>query len=549
MPTNCLRKFQKPILFSSIPEKFPNPFDYKICPIARQAAEELQAELELNKQYNNIQQDIEGKMYGVLVVQDKNQDIYYLAAFSGKLETGNKIEGFVPPVYDLFDPNGFFRKGEKEINIISRKIEQLESEEKYLSLKERLKKIKHDFELELQLLKTELREFKKERDLERLNLVDLPDSEYTLIRLAEESVRDHFRLKDLKRSQKKQLSLMTEEYSLINDEIESLKKLRKNKSSQLQDQIFEEFSFLNSNSEKKSLNDIFSITENNLPPSGTGECAAPKLLQYAFKHGYRIISLAEFWWGSSPESEIRHHKNFYPPCRGKCVPILGHMLSGIEMNTIQIPEQNSISLELPILYEDEYLMAINKPIDLLSVPGLTKQDSVYSIIKSKHPEYSGPLIVHRLDMSTSGIMLIPKNLQVYQNLQSQFTHRKIKKTYIAILEREIDEIEGEINLPIRVDLDDRPRQMVCKLYGKPAITQYRVITKNNGTTRIRFSPLTGRTHQLRVHSAHKLGLAAAIVGDELYGIKGERLMLHASQIIFLHPMTGKEIEINCKEPF
>ncbi|NOT36374.1 MAG: RNA pseudouridine synthase [Saprospiraceae bacterium] len=552
----CFRNFKKDIHSIEIPAQFPDPFSHDISDIAKLAASELQEELEASQDYqeknNTSSNQPIGKMYGVLVVQDKEGKIFYLAGFSGKLEQGNLIQGFVPPIFNLFVPQNFFRLGETEINKINREIEELEKDPKYLNLQKKYDQLKTNLTVEFNRLSENLKAAKNLRAIQRENILQNPSDpqmDNLIDALNKESIKDHFTRKDFKRNMKHKLEELDIELNRFKREINSKKQLRKDKSASLQDRIFKEFSFLNCMGELKSLQDIFPISKDVLPPSGAGECAAPKLLHYAFTHKLKVIALAEFWWGANPESEIRRHKTFYPPCKSKCVPILSHMLEGIEIATKSSANKILPSIEIPVLFEDDYLLVINKPSGLLSVPGLKELPSVYSILKEKYPQITGPTIVHRLDMGTSGIMIIAKNIEIYQNLQAQFINRTIKKTYLAILDGEINNDKGEINLPLRVDLEDRPRQLVCHLYGKTALTKYRVLEKKKGLTAVEFTPYTGRTHQLRIHSAHKLGLNTPIVGDELYGSKKDRLMLHANSIEFLHPILSTIITIRCNPEF
>ena len=259
--------------------------------------------------------------------------------------------------------------------------------------------------------------------------------------------------------------------------------------------------------------------------------------------------MAEFWWGISPDSEVKVHKEFYPACRGKCEPILSHMLEGIELDVNPMSINPAEGKELPIIYEDEYLLLVNKPAEFLSVPGKTIDDSVQTRIQLKYPNATGPLLVHRLDMSTSGIILIAKQKDIHESLQKQFLKRTVEKRYMALLDGYVKSSDGEISLPLRVDLEDRPRQLVCYEHGKHALTTYEVLERKNGRTRIHFYPHTGRTHQLRVHAAHSKGLNAPIIGDDLYGQKADRLHLHAEYLSFWHPITKERMEINCPAPF
>ena len=342
-------------------------------------------------------------------------------------------------------------------------------------------------------------------------------------------------------------------------EIEQLKTERKERSAALQRKLFEQFRMLNVRGEVKDLYTIFEQTVQKVPPAGAGECALPKLLQYAYLHQLKPLAMAEFWWGDSPKNEIRHHGYYYPSCKGKCEPILQHMLQGLKVD--ENPLLNSIheDEELEIVYEDEWLVVVNKPTGMLSVPGKEEdRDSVYHRLKKKYPDATGPMIVHRLDMATSGLLLVAKTKEVHQHLQAQFTSRSIKKRYVAVLDGATATVEktvplpgraGRIELPLCLNPLDRPRQIVSREHGKEAITEYRIISESEKYTRIAFYPLTGRTHQLRIHAAHPEGLGCPILGDELYGKKADRLYLHAEYIEFRHPISGKILRIQKEADF
>ncbi|MEQ3690673.1 MAG: RluA family pseudouridine synthase, partial [Flavobacterium sp.] len=319
----------------------------------------------------------------------------------------------------------------------------------------------------------------------------------------------------------------------------SKKEIRSFKSVQLQQQLFDNYAFHNQYKKSKSLGEIFK----NNPPAGAGECAAPKLLHYAFQNDLKPIAMAEFWWGESPKSEIKKHKQFYPACTGKCEPILKHMLLDIKMDENPFLNNTAENQDIEIVFEDDYLSVIHKPHEFLSVPGKNVKDSVYQRVKDLYSNATGPLIVHRLDMSTSGLMLIAKSEEVYKNLQSQFLKRTVQKKYVALLNGIVTPNEGFIDLPLRVDLDNRPNQLVCYEHGKSARTKFEVISRENNKTRIHFYPISGRTHQLRIHASHKLGLDCPIIGDDLYGTKANRLHLHAEEITFEHPISNEKITI------
>lgn len=259
--------------------------------------------------------------------------------------------------------------------------------------------------------------------------------------------------------------------------------------------------------------------------------------------------MAEFWWGESPKSEIRKHLHYYPACRGKCEPILGHMLQGLAVDDNPLLVNPELQRPIEIVYEDEDLAIVNKPEEFLSVPGIYIQDSIYERMKIRYPKATGPIIVHRLDMATSGILIIAKNKEAHKALQSQFIKKTVTKRYVALLDGIVEGNEGYIDLPLRVDLEDRPRQMVCFEHGKPAKTKWEVIERKDGKTKVYFYPITGRTHQLRMHASHPMGLNTPIVGDDLYGTKNTRLFLHAESITFKHPRTQETVSFQVKEGF
>ena len=550
LPADCFIPFQSLVDSISLPEKFTFPFNYEPHPLCRIAAKELQhyldnqSEWEHNFGMNHPIDGAEGgKMFGVLVVQNRQNKLGYLAAFSGNLAGKNLLPGFVPPVFDLQQKEGFFKKGEANISQINRKIKELEEAPEYLACKEL---VQTETEMAANVLdqqKKQLKEAKQARKaLRQKAQTELTPDQYATLqaKLIKESQRDKYAYKQLSKEWKERLIKNQQQLDCFLDEIARFKEERKTKSAALQQKLFEQYQFLNQKGEEKTACEIFAHTTQKVPPAGTGDCAAPKLLQYAFLHQLRPVAMAEFWWGQSPKTEVRKHGHFYPACRGKCEPILlGHMLKGIRMDENPLLALTEKKKEVEILFEDEALLVINKPAEFLSVPGKTPADSVYSQMKQKFPEATGPLIVHRLDMSTSGLMLIAKSKETHKILQSQFLKRTIRKRYVALLEGIVQENEGTIDLPLRVDLDNRPRQLVCTEYGKPAQTRWQVIERLNQRTKIHFYPFTGRTHQLRVHSSHPLGLNIPIVGDDLYGQKANRLHLHAEYIEFSHPLSGE----------
>ena len=472
------------------PERFTYPFCYEPHPLCQLAAKEVQAEIaRINPQ--------EGKMFGVLVVEVNEKlkvkseksiaGLGFLAAYSGLLEGRNDWEYFVPPVYDAQQPDGYFKTKEREISQLSTINYQLDAQ-------------------------------------------------------------------------------------------------RREMSQNLQEWLFHQYQLLNARGEVKDLVDIWQSyydkpklrTKFPMPPGGTGDCCAPKLLQYAYQHGLKPVCMAEFWWGESTKTELRQHLNYYPACRGKCKPILSWMLQGLEVD----PDPELLrfqKMEIPVVYEDEWLLVVNKPSGMLSVPGRIEQYSVETVMQERYP---GSNVAHRLDMGTSGLLIVAKTPEVYRALQEQFVKHQVKKKYIAVLEGQegpikldgLDELEklvkldelvkleklveleehssfptkGRIELPLRPDPMNRPRQVVDMEHGKRAVTDYEFISPNI----VALYPQTGRTHQLRIHCAHPDGLGRPIVGDELYGTKGDRLMLHAAEIWFRHPITGEPMHIeSCMKLF
>lgn len=493
-----------------------------------------------------------GKMFGVLVVQNKEGELGYLAAFSGKLAESNHWEKFVPPVFDMLQKESYFKQEEQILNGINREIEILEKNEEWAMLRQKHEQDIAEGQRQISECKLKIKKEKKIRKQKRETAQhDLaPDElEILLEQLRKESIKQQYYLKDLNHYWKERKTGNEKKLAFWEQKITALKQARKKKSAALQSYLFEQYQFLNLAGKTKNLLDIFSQTVFKTPPAGAGECAAPKLLQYAFSHDLKPICMAEFWWGASPKSEIRKHQNFYAACKGKCEPILGHMLEGIETDPNPLLINYAEGREVPIIYEDDVMLVVNKPHEFLTVPGKHINDSVYWRMKQKYPEATGPLVVHRLDMSTSGIVLIAKDKESHKILQRQFIKRTIQKRYVALLDGVLQEDEGIIDLPLRGDINDRPRQLVCFEHGKSARTKWKVVAREGNKTRIHFFPITGRTHQLRVHAAHLQGLNTPILGDDLYGKVGERLCLHAEWIEFQHPIRKKTIQIKVESDF
>ena len=529
------------------PKRMNNPFDYEPHPLCIKACRELQAYLAKREDW---QEEIcRGKMFGVLIVErnEPGQDtpqLGYLAAYSGQIGGRSDWEDFVPAVFDYLQPNGFFKIREAIISSMNLIIKDMEvSEKKIQQLIQPLEGLRKS---EIDKLQKNLKEAKAKRDAirQRGNLTSEEEAE--LIRESQ-YMKAEFRRKKRKIEEKTEPEL---DYEKIKEDIRKIKQSRKQHSDNLQRWLFSQFNMLNDKGECKNLIDIFKDTAAKTPPAGSGECCEPKLLQYAYSLGYKPLQIAMFWWGESPKEEIRHHLHFYPACNGKCKPILQWMLpaSTFEPAAVDLSIYNKVET----LYEDREIAVIHKPEGLLSVPGKdTAQPSVYALMRSKYPEATGPLIVHRLDMSTSGVMMIAKTEFAYHRLQKAFLNHQIQKKYVAIISGKDIPEKGIISLPLMPDYLDRPRQIVNHTQGKEAITEYEVLEHvDDSHLRIALYPKTGRTHQLRVHCAHQEGLNAPILGDPLYGNeKAVRLHLHAEEITFEHPLTGKKMTITRKADF
>ena len=583
----------------NVPARMNNPLDYEPHPLCIQACREVQ---EMLARREDWQEEIaRGKMFGVLIVENVKTDTDvpkwgypaadseapkwgYLAAYSGQIGGRSDWEDFVPAVFDYLQPDGYFKTHEAEISRINQSISHLEKDERMKEARTLIRQLQEERKRTIAAYQEKVKEAKAKRDSRREagNLSEAEEAE-----MIRESQFMKAELRRLKKSLSEKTALETE-FEDYQENILRLKQLRKQLSDALQQWLFSQFRMLNQEGESKDLLEIFrdealkeypqaAIATSRIaalkmvPPAGSGECCEPKLLQYAYLHGYRPLQMAMFWWGESPKEEIRHHLQFYPACNGKCKPILHWMLPDRVFDS-KIAEKQA----LETLYEDDQLAVIYKPSGLLSVPGKdSSQPSVYSIMRKKYPAANSPLIVHRLDMATSGLMIIAKTDFAYHRLQKEFLHHRVQKKYIAIIgckdQEACDKIwekakkeelkeEGKssisaekqkISLPLMPDYLDRPRQIVNHEQGKEAITEYEVLDRIDAThLRLALYPKTGRTHQLRVHCAHHEGLNAPILGDPLYGNeKASRLHLHAEEITFEHPLTGKEINIKREADF
>lgn len=523
-----------------LPSEFTYPFHYIPHPLTVMAAREVQDYLASRTDWT--EELSEGKMFGVLIVQTPEGKVGYLAAFSGNLAGSNLHSFFVPPVYDLLQPDGFFRIEEANISAINKRIKELESSRQLTEMRTALAECRAQVDRTLADAKQQMKEAKIVREQRRSEGAG-EEEQKAMIR---ESQFQKAEYKRLEKRLKEEMQQQAEELENQEQLIRQLKQERKTRSAALQQKLFEQFRMLNAKGEVKDLCELFKDTPQGTPPAGTGECALPKMLQYAYQHRLKPLAMGEFWCGKSPKEEVRHEGHFYPSCKGKCAPILKHMLIGLQVAKNPLAENVHKDTEPEIVYEDEWLLVVNKPAGMLSVPGKEALNSVYQFLHERYPEATGPMLVHRLDMATSGLLLAAKDKDTHQVLQALFSGRQIKKRYTAILSGTVSSDEGVISLPLCPNLHDRPRQIVSFEHGKPAVTRYKVLERKNGKTLIAFYPLTGRTHQLRVHAAHQQGLSCPIVGDELYGKRADRLYLHAAELSFTHPVSGKDITI-CRE--
>ena len=592
------------------PKRMNNPLDYTPHPLCIKACKELQTYLAERKDW---QEEIcRGKMFGVLIVEKLPQNIAqgkseigYLAAYSGQIGGRSDWDDFVPAVFDYLQSDGYFKTHEAEITRINQSILQLESDERMKEAKKLIASLEEERKKTIAAYQEKIKEAKAKRDARREEARLDPEHKAVTPEEEQEMTKESqfmkAELRRLKKSLAEKTTLETE-YADYQDNLQRLKQLRKTLSDALQQWLFSQFRMLNYQGESKDLLEIFrdaafqdtthrdsafrdslldspqaSIISKRtafkmVPPAGSGECCEPKLLQYAYSHGFKPLQMAMFWWGESPKEEIRHHLQFYPACNGKCKSILHWMLPDkvfATSTTAMSPNDNtsikdvSTYNKVETLFEDQELAVIYKPEGLLSVPGKDSlQPSIYALMRKRYPTAASPLIVHRLDMATSGLMVIAKTEFAYHRLQKEFLHHRVQKKYIAIIgckdKEACDRLakvskrgRAFLSLPLMPDYLDRPRQIVHHEQGKEAITEYEILERIDDThLRLALYPKTGRTHQLRVHCAHQEGLNAPILGDPLYGNeKASRLHLHAEEITFEHPLTGKKITIQRKADF
>lgn len=543
----CFNRFKSDISGIELPLRFNNPFYYSPHPLCLLAADEARAVLDADEALSK--EAGKGKMFGVLVVRDASGVVGYLKAFSGLLFGRNVYEGFVPPVFDMQEPQGYFKREEASISAINKAITDIEHSDAFLLAVEAVEAEKRDAEKRISEKSALFQANRQERRRKR-NLGSLTHEEENS--LIKESQFEKAELKRLRRSCEMKIAEKEKVVTSFKERVFELKTERRNRSVALQQWLFEQFVMLDANGVGKNLIDIFAERLSAMPPAGAGECAAPKLLQYAYMNSLEPLALAEFWVGISPAGEVRRDGCFYGACKSKCEPILGHMLQGLDVEESALEKGGDIDA-MDIVYEDEYLVVVNKPPGVLSVPGIIGGMSVQQWLRDVYLHSNELFVAHRLDMATSGLLVAAKSIEVYKALQRQFAEQQVKKRYLALVDGVPKMNKGVISLPLSSDYLNRPRQKVDYINGKEAVTNYEVIGARmyNGKkcSLVCFAPVTGRTHQLRVHAASREGLDSPIVGDALYGAMNKRLMLHAASLCFYHPVNGSAVELDCECDF
>lgn len=540
-------RFKKDISSVSLPTSFNNPFHYSPHTLCVWAADELR--LLLQSDPCLAADAATGKMMGVLVVRNIAGEVGYLAGFSGLLCGGNRQAGFVPPVLDFLAPDGCFKREEAAITAINHKIAEIERSDEYHSAVEAVAHSECYAHETIAARKQQYAANKKARDEKRASGTATAAELEALIH---QSRFEKAELKRLARACNEQVESARALLLPFTQRIAALAAERKQRSAALQEWLFTQFNVLNGRGEKASLLQIFATYTGTLPPAGAGECAAPKMLHYAYENNMQPLAMAEFWVGASPTGEVRRDGFFYPSCKSKCYPILSYMLQGIDVEESALERGGDNLSAIKVVYEDDSLIVVDKPHGVLSVPGIVGGSSVQDWLRSTYKS-NDIFVVHRLDMATSGLLVAARSMDVFKAMQGLFASREVEKRYVALLNGVPQQCEGEITLPLMPDYDHRPCQKVSFEEGKPAKTIFKLLRNvqcgSSECALMLLQPVTGRTHQLRVHCAHHLGLNVPIVGDALYGATAERLMLHASYVAFRHPVSGRRVEFSSLAPF
>ncbi len=543
-----------------VADAFPSPFD-ELGPheLARQAAEVMQAEFRAGLIAPGIPTATldgpeGGKMFGVLVVQQPDGRIGFLRSFSGMLAGRWDVPGFVPPLFNREARTQVEPAGEAVVKALFARAEELRTSSELVSLRTAHEAQEARHTAERAALRARHEEKRRRRHARRAELTAsdaLAEAEKreALHALDQESRGDKAEQRRLDAAQEEERRALVPKRARLERRLQALDRLRRIVCRALMKRIHDTYEVPNARGERRLLRALYAPGE---PPSGAADCAAPKLLAHAFTHGLRPLALAEFWWGAPPLSGGRVTGAFYAACKDKCGPLLPFMLEGLRVASPRAFSPPAIvGTELSIVFEDAWVVVVDKPSGLLSVPGkdASVTDSVLARLRARYPHATGPLLVHRLDLDTSGLLVAALDSRTHAALQRQFVHREVQKRYVAWVEGRVQGERGTIDFPMRVDLHDRPRQIHDPVHGKPAVTRWEVLERRGERTRVAFFPLTGRTHQLRVHAAHPLGLGTPIVGDRLYGHEDRRLHLHAESLAFRHPETGQLVSFERPAPF
>ena len=538
----------------ALPTRFTFPYYYTPHPVCEFAMLQLQQSLV----DCGVNENSQGNLYAVLLVQNPTtQEFGYLSAFSGlQLDPAlvsqlNNIQ-FVPPA---FDSKQF--QSQNSVNLahqlqLANDIKKLQQSHNLDALLAELEELKiksaqaiDTFQLAMAANKAQRNELREQANQEKA-LGNQESATNLLKQLGNQSSQEKRDLKALRIEWKQKIAERQSHVDLIESELKNRKQDHQAISEQLETQRLSHYRFINQAKQSKNL---LELLDGKDALEGSGDCCLPKLLNFAFEHGFKPLALSEFWWGLPPKDVIRQHANLYPVCQSKSFEILEHQLSGIELEDNPLIVNPAVGKSFNIVYEDDEIVVVNKPEEFLSVPGKFIEDSVYTRIKALYPNATGPLIIHRLDMSTSGLLILALTAESNKHIQKQFIDRTVEKRYTALLDGEINGESGDISLPLRGDITDRPRQLVCHKHGRNAETHWQVVSTNNGKTKVHLYPKTGRTHQLRVHCASPLGLGVPIRGDDLYGYKRERLHLHAGYLKLIHPTTGEWMEFEVPSEF
>jgi tRNA pseudouridine32 synthase/23S rRNA pseudouridine746 synthase len=537
---------------AELPARMPSPFDHAVHPLARRAAATVRAELAAVARAWRLDEPDGGKMFGVLVVEASDGRVGFLRGFSGMVDGRWHVDGFVPPVFDVAARDAVWIDGEAEMRALAARIDALAAGPAAAAARAELAVIDARHAAELAAMRDRHAAHRAERHAARARLA-APERDAAMHTLAQASRAETAELRRLEARHLEERAGPAARVAAIDAERAALETARAGRSRVLLTQIHDSYVLPNGRGQARPLREIFAP---DAPPGGAGDCAAPKLIAYALGSSLRPIALAEVWCGAPPRTGGRHDGAYYPACRGKCGPVLGHMLDGVACEPAPLFGAAPIADDEPrIIHEDPWLVVVDKPCGLLSVPGRSGllRDSVATRLRARVSGATGPMMVHRLDLDTSGLMLVARDPATYDALQRQFARREIEKRYVAWLDGRVAADGGVVDLALRVDLDDRPRQIHDPVHGKAAITTWRVRARDGDRTRVALFPHTGRTHQLRVHAAHPLGIGAPIAGDRLYGRAAipdaVRLALHAEALAFTHPRTGARLALERPAPF